>query len=134
MPQISRIKLDKKTEDELVKTLSLIFTKIKTNEDMDIFLLSILSRTEKLMLAKRLAAMILIKEKVDHSQISASLHLTRATIAKLELFLEVRGQGYEVAFKVLEKEKIFKEIKQTLIKLAGYSVRAAGGYVKPTIV
>ena len=101
---------------------------------MDAFLLSFLTPTEKIMLAKRLAAIILIKEGLPHSHISSSLHLTRATISKLELFLEARGEGYNVALQILKNEKLFEEIKISLLKLAGYSIRAAGGYVKPGIV
>lgn len=134
MPQLSKIKLDKKIEKNLIETMEIILVKIKINKDMNSFLFSFLTPTERLMLAKRLAAIILIKEGLSHSQISSSLHLTRVTVAKLELFLEARGQGYEAAFKILRNEKIFKELRQTLLKLASYSIRAAGGYVKPGIV
>lgn len=134
MPQVSKIKLDKKAEQKLIRLMGLILVKIKTDHQMESFLLSFLTPTEKLMLAKRLVAIILIREGIPHSNISSSLHLTRATIARLELFSEARGQGYEVAIKILKKERIFEEVRKGLLKLVGYSIRAAGGHVKPSIV
>lgn len=134
MPHISRIKLDKKTENKLIKTLELVFTKITREEEMRGFLLSLLTPTERLMLAKRLAIIILLREGVPESRVATTLHVTRITVSRMQLFLEARGQGYEIALKILKKEKLIQELKTILLKLASYSVRAAGGYVKPSIV
>lgn len=134
MPHISRIKLDKKAERNLVENLSLILTKIKKQDEMDSFLISLLTSTERLMLAKRIAIIILLKEDVPESHIASTLHVTRVTVSRLQFFWEARGQGYEIALKVLENEKLMKEFKDGLLKLVAYSIRAAGGYVKPTIV
>ena len=134
MPHISRIKLDKKAERNLVENLSLILTKIKKQDEMDSFLISLLTPTERLMLAKRIAIIILLKEDVPESHIASTLHVTRVTVSRLQFFWEARGQGYEIALKVLENEKLMKEFKDGLLKLVAYSIRAAGGYVKPTIV
>jgi predicted transcriptional regulator len=76
----------------------------------------------------------MIKEGLTQSQISSSLHLTQATVSKLELMAKANGEGFDLAFSILEREKIFSDIKNTLIKLAGYTIRAAGGHVKPTII
>ena len=134
MPHISRIKLDKKAERNLVENLSLILTKIKKQDEMDSFLISLLTSTERLMLAKRIAIIILLKEDVPESHIASTLHVTRVTVSRLQFFWEARGQGYEIALKVLGNEKLMKEFKDGLLKLVAYSIRAAGGYVKPTIV
>lgn len=134
MPHISRIKLDKQAEAKLIESLELVLSKISSQESTHSFLMALLTPTERLMLAKRLAAVILIREGLSHQQISNTLHLTRMTISKLELYFEARGKGYEIAFKVLENEKLMKELKNFLFKLAGYTIRASGGYVKPTII
>ena len=134
MPHISRIKLDKKAERNLVENLSLILTKIKKQDEMDSFLISLLTSTERLMLAKRIAIIILLKEDVPESHIASTLHVTRVTVSRLQFFWEARGGGYDIALKVLENEKLMKEFKDGLLKLVAYSIRAAGGYVNPTIV
>lgn len=134
MPHVSRIKLDKKTERNLIRNLSLILARIKKEDEMNSFLFSLLTPTEQLMLAKRIAIIILLKEGVAESHISSALHVTRVTVSRLQFFWEARGGGYGIALKVLENEKLMREFKDGLLKLVAYSIRAAGGYVKPTIV
>lgn len=135
MPHVSKNSLENKTEKELLKALKIVLTRIGKNEEMDLFLFSLLSKTEQIMLAKRLAIALLIKENVPESSIANSLHVTRGTVDRLKLFLEAKGdQGYNIAIKMLEQEKIHQEFKKFLFSLARYSIRAAGGRVKPTIL
>ncbi len=86
------------------------------------------------MLAKRLAVVVLLKEGLTQSEISRALNLTRVTVNKMELLLETRKEGYNIALRILAEEKLLAEFKDILVKLTKYSIRAAGGYVKPTIV
>ena len=134
MPHVSKIKLNNKNQEALIKNLEVILTKINKSDDMEYFLTSLLTPTEKLMLAKRIAIVILLKEGVSESNISNALHVTRVTVSRMQYFFEARGQGYEIAIKILEKEKLTKELRKVLLALVKYSARAAGGYVKPTIV
>ena len=134
MPQVSRVKLNKKTENKLTETLTLILSKVSMDSDMNVFLAALLTPTEKLMLAKRIAIVVLLKENLSDTQISSVLNVTRITVAKMRYFLEARGQGYDVAIRVLENQKLIDELKSVLVKLAGYSFRAAGGRVKPGVV
>ena len=133
MPHVSQRQLDKKVEKELLKTLDLVLTKLTKEEEMQSFLLSLTTPTEKLMLAKRLAMIILLKEGYSQSQIAAMLHVTRGTVFKMQLFMEARGQGYDLALQKIQNEKAMQELKGALVKLAGYTIRAAGGRVKPSI-
>ncbi|HSW47680.1 MAG TPA: Trp family transcriptional regulator [Candidatus Saccharimonadales bacterium] len=130
MPHVSRNKLSFQTEQQLTDTLDLVLSKLTRKESVKDFLLSLLTPTERIMLAKRLAIIILIKEGIPQSQISQTLHVTRITVSRLELFLEARGKGYELALEVLKDEEALKEFKSMLLKLVGYTARAAGGRVK----
>ena len=129
MPHVSKIKLNYKSEQKLIENLELILMKINKLEKMNVFLTALLTPTEKLMLAKRMAVVVLLKEGLSESDIANCLHVTRVTVSRLQLFLEARGEGYEIALKVLENEKLLKEFKTGLLKLTKYSVKAAGGYV-----
>ena len=86
------------------------------------------------MLAKRLAIVILLKEGLSDSQIADILHVTRITVAKMQLFYEARGKGFDIGIKKLDEQKRMESLKKLLLSLARYSVRAAGGYVKPGIL
>lgn len=134
MPHVSRNKLTKTVESQLTTTLELVLARIAREEEMKSFLLSLLTPTERIMLAKRLAIIILLKEGLPESQIADALHVTRITVSRMQLFLEARGRGYEIALQILQNEKVMQDIKTLLLKLAGYAVRAAGGRVKPSII
>lgn len=127
MPHVSRIKLDQKVEEDLIRTLEFVLTKLTKEEEMNGFLLSLLTPTERLMLAKRLAMTILLKENLPDSHISAALKVTRPTVSRMQLFLESRGEGFEYALQKLQNEKIVQEFKGALKSLASYAVKAAGG-------
>ncbi|MEK7559395.1 MAG: helix-turn-helix domain-containing protein [Patescibacteria group bacterium] len=135
MPHVSRVKLDHKVERDLLKTLEFVLTRLTKEEEMNGFMLSLMTPTERLMFSKRLAIIIMLKEGLPDSHISAILHVTRGTVARMQLFLETsRSGGYEHALRKLQNEKIVKELKEALINLAGYAARAAGGRVKPSII
>lgn len=127
MPHVSKHPLSPKAEKELVRTLEIVLTKVTKEIDMNGFLLALLSPTERVMIAKRLAMIVLLKGNTPDASIAEILHVTRGTVAKMRLFFEARGQGFDVVFKVLENEKLMVEIRSTLIGLAKYSIKAAGG-------
>lgn len=135
MPQVSRNKLSVKAEKELIESLNLVFSSISNREEMVKFLNSLLTDTEKLMFAKRLALIVLIKEGLSDSDISSALHVTRMTVSKLRYFYEARAkEGYDIALLKIENNKLLKGFKNVLLALADYSIRAAGGYVRPTVL
>lgn len=130
MPQVSRNELDPKTEKELSDSLTFIFSSIDQKQPMEDFLSALLTPTEKVMLAKRLAVVIYINEGLNDTEITDALHLTRMTVAKLRYYYEARGQGFKHALTALEKKKRLDLLKKGLLSVAGYSIRAAGGSVK----
>lgn len=134
MPFVSKNKLPQRTEAELLKNLNLVMTQIHNSDDMVMFLQALLTDTEKLMLAKRIAIIVLLEEKLPDSQIASILHVTRVTVAKMRYFYDSRGRGLKIAVNKLEEQKQLEGFKKFLTSLARYSARAAGGRVKPTIL
>ncbi len=133
MPHVSKIHLAKKAEEKLLENLNSVLARINKGNEMIEFLNALLTHTEKVMLAKRLAIIVLLEERLTDSQIADILHVTRITVAKMRYFYESRGSGYKIALKKLNEEKRKEEFKNLLISLARYSIRAAGGRVKPSI-
>ena len=133
MPHVSKIKLDKRLETQLFNSLETALGKL-SKEETKAFLLSLISPTERLMLAKRLAVVILLKEDVPIGTIASTLHVTKETVGRIHLQSQVRGDGYNIVFNKLQNEKFLKDFKSFLLKLAGYSIRASTGYVKPEIL
>jgi|SRR3989344_1749655 len=134
MPHVSRNKLSKTLENRLITTFNTIIAKTIKEDDTDKLLKALLTPTEQIMLAKRIAIIVLLKEGLPDSQIAQNLHVTRMTVSRLRYYFEARGEGFEIALKVLRHEKVMKEFTTELLKIAGYAARAAGGRVKPTII
>lgn len=129
MPQVSRIPLDHQTQHQVLDTLDLVLGKLKKDETRA-FLFSLLSKTERVMVAKRFTAILLLKQGKKISDIAKTINMTESTIRKLGMQMQIKNQGFEVAFKMMKDEKIAEEINNILISLAKYSARAAGGRVK----
>lgn len=134
MPHLSRNKLSRKTEQEITEKLVLILTTTTRTKEMTELLNSLITPTEKIMLAKRLAIIVLLEDGTPEAQVAQILHVTRSTVAKMQLFYEARGKGFKIALKKLEEQKQLESFKKLLISLARYSARAAGGHVKPSIL
>ncbi|MBM3209444.1 hypothetical protein FJZ40_04100 [Candidatus Shapirobacteria bacterium] len=126
MPQVSRRKLSAKTENNLLGNLDLVLGHLTKTEEISAFLESLLTKTERLMVAKRLAVAILLNENFSEAQIAEALHLTRMSVSRMRYYLESHGQGYQFALREINKQKVFQVFKKFLIDLAAYSIRAAG--------
>lgn len=129
MTHLSRWKLKKEEEKNLIDALRLVLTSLNKDREMEVFLGSLLTETEKLMLAKRLAIIVLLREGLTESQIAEALHVTRITVAKMRYFFESRGQGYKVALNKLAQQKQLGEFKKLLFPFLAYAAKAAGGRV-----
>lgn len=135
MTHVSRNKLEPQEEKELTEALNLVLSGISKRDEMLKFLNALLSDTEKLMLAKRLAMIVLIKEGLGDTAVSDALHVTRITVTKFRYFYESRAkEGYDIALNKIENDKFLQGVKRVILALADYSIRAAGGYVRPTIL
>jgi Trp operon repressor len=131
MPHVSKSRLSKIAEEDIKQTFSLVLSNITRDDETNEFLNSLLSPTEKLMLSKRLAIVLLLDENISTSQIAATLHVTRETVSRIELLYQVKPEGYKTALNKINNQKIITELKKSLLKLTNYTLRAAGGYVKP---
>lgn len=130
MPHISKYRLKPKQEKNLVSVFKMVLTKTKNIHEMEYFITFLLSETEQLMFAKRIGIAVLIKEGLSEVDIADKLGVTRETVIRINLLMQTRGNGFEIAIKQLRKEKMLNEFKKFLTALGKYSARAAGGYIK----
>lgn len=129
MPHVSRRKLDPRVEKELYTLLDYTLGHLKPDEAQKL-LEALLSQTEKLMLGKRIAAILLLDDGLPQAHIAETIKLTPETISKLSLLLETpRGQGFKVVIdkaRNLQRTRLFKKI---LLDVLSKAIRAAGGRV-----
>src|SRR3989344_6193036 len=127
MPHVSRIKLPNKEKGEIITLFNSVMTEIKDSTQMDSFLNTILTPTEKLMLAKRLAVVVLIERGFNDSEISSALNITRMTISKIRYHYQLHQEGYAIALNKTNSLTMKKELKSLLESFLKYAVSAGLG-------
>ena len=116
MTHVSKRRLNKKTYEHVLDTLDLVLGKLKKDEVRS-FLFSLMSGTERLMVAKRFAAITLLQQGRDDKSIAETLKMTRSTVNKLEMIMKIKDKGFLLAFKKIYKEKMAKEINELFLGL-----------------
>ncbi len=106
MARISR----NKVKDEVLEKLFDLFFEIvgkKSNKaEFGKIVSDILSPTERIMIAKRIAIVYLLLKDIDYHNICFALKVSLATVAKFKLLME-KSDGVVPAFKtILAKDKI----------------------------
>ena len=81
MPKISRYKLEKRMEELILRQLAQIFQKITEEDGVSLLMNNLFTRTEKIMLAKRIAIAILLEKEWNYTAISNALKVSPTTIS-----------------------------------------------------
>ena len=87
MTNVSKHPLTPTQEAELFDQLGVLFSKRTRNQTQEL-LDDLLSETEKIMLAKRLAILVMLYRKQSLYFIARTLHVSSATVARLQECLE----------------------------------------------
>ena len=131
MARISKIPLDGKTYRQILDTLDLVLGKSK-KEEVRSLLFSLLGKNERIMVAKRFTAILLLKRGLRIVDIAQILKMTESTIRKLNMVMQIKNQGFDLAFKKINEEKMAIEVKEILLELAKGSAEMFLKYrVKP---
>ena len=113
MVQVSRNPLSKETNLEIQAALWWLLAKLNQDSDIRNFLNCLLTKTEKIMLAKRLAIAFLISRGYNYRNIGDVLKVSTATVCKIKEIMDKSENNYEIFIKRLEKrEELKKFVKQ----------------------
>lgn len=108
MARISKFKL---SEHVLAKIFDLFFEIVGRNKNKDEFkriIHDLLSSTERIMIAKRIAIIYLRLKNIDQRTICKVLKISTATVAKFSLLME-KSDGIVPTFnKIMKNEKIIE--------------------------
>lgn len=116
MARISKKQLDSKSYREVLGTLDLVLGKLR-KEEVRFFLFSLLGKNERIMVAKRFTAILLLKQGMRISKVASLLNMTKNTVSKLNMVMQIKNQGFDLAFKKMNQEKMKQEIKQIMVGL-----------------
>ena len=106
MSQVSKRKLKPEIEKDLFDSFSYVIKELETKNEVDKFLSSALTDTERLMVAKRVVTAYLLKNKVEEKKIGDILKLTPSTITRLKMWINLRKEGFDLMFNKLEKRSM----------------------------
>lgn len=123
MPHLSQKKLDKETKKVLEEATVFLFSHSSFPETQKLFE-TLLTKTEQLMIAKRIGAAFLLKESTPEIQISNSLKLSRETVSRFALIMQTQPeQNWEFIFKKLEEWQKFHLLTSSLKKAGEFLLK-----------
>lgn len=106
MSQVSKFPIHRDVEKRMFEIFKSSISDLRNSEDIDDFLEDVLSPSEKIMLAKRLAIAVLLAKGYIYPSIAKILRVTPTTISTVSLRLKYSGRGYKrIVNKILSSEK-----------------------------
>ena len=122
MPMISRRILNQELEKYILTLFAKTISDLEELNDIQIFIEDLLSPTERIMLAKRLAIAILLQKGYTYAEIDQTLKVSSPTINKVAFWLRHGKSGYQKAIKRIldnqKKEKLIDKIEEILLQLS----------------
>lgn len=109
MTQVSKFHLEQTIQKQLYDELSFTISELKDKKEVDAFLSEFLTKTERIMLAKRLGIAVLLIKGYSYRSISKVLRVSFPTIRSIQFWLDHGGKEYKSAVdKIILKEDIKK--------------------------
>lgn len=132
MTQVSKYPISNKIYERIVEIFFKSLTEIKTNEESKQFVRELLTPTEQIMLAKRLAIAFLLEKDYDFRAISKILRVSLTTVARVNLARKYGGEGYRrMMKKLLHEEQVndfLLKAAETLTGMVGQGGKGSGGW------
>lgn len=124
MPHISSKKLSPKLTGKLFSKLITVLGKAQNQQSLSLITNELFTSTEKIMLAKRLAIILLLAKNIPQHRIVETFNVSPSTVAKTSLGIEI-GK-YNTILKISKKEKLDIE------KLV-WNILTVGGIMPPKV-
>lgn len=128
MPHVSKRKLDEVTQDKIFRKLVVILERAHNLRKSVPVLDELLTETERIMLAKRLAVVMMLFGDTPQHKIAEALYVSPTTVSKISLQIE-RG-AYSSIKSLSKSERVDLEKAVWLLLTAGGILppRAGGRY------
>ena len=117
MPHVSKNELDKKTLGKIFGKLIAILSRAQNERKLSSILDELLTETEKVMLAKRLAIVLMLSGSTPQHRISEALKVSPSTVTRLSLAIEI-GK-YDLIRNISKKDRVDLEKILWLLLTAG---------------
>lgn len=114
MTQISRRPMSKALEEQMHKAIRKAFADLRSEKEVDAFLDDLLTPTEKVMLAKRLAIAILLDRGYDQRTVHTIMRTSLRTVNTVNFWLKNKGNGYRIVLEKLKTQQAWRELKESI--------------------
>lgn len=105
MSQVSKFQLRPSVQQEIIKSFFWLIAHLTKEDEVEIFLGDFLTKTEKLILAKRFAIALMIENGYSYPEIRDTLKVSTSTIVRIHQLLDASGKGYRLAIRKLSEKK-----------------------------
>lgn len=117
MPHVSKNKLDQKTLYQISERLFSAVKHLKHESEVSQFFSDLLTKTERIMLAKRLAIVVMLESNYPFKVISRALKVSEATISNMRDRFDRGGDGYRLVLGRFKREKFWKDFFKSIEKI-----------------
>lgn len=117
MPHVSKNKLDQKTLYQISERLFSAIRHLKHEREVSQFFNDLLTKTERIMLAKRLAIVVMLEANYPFKVISRALKVSEATVSNMRDRFDRGGDGYRLVLERFKKEKFWKDFFKSIEKI-----------------
>ena len=97
MAKYNANKIPYNRQEELMDHFCSVLHKLKSSEEIKLFLKDLLNRHERVMLVRRLLIAELLLKELTYREIQEKLHVSHGTIARVERWLNFGRNGYRKA-------------------------------------
>lgn len=134
MGRISRRRINPEVEERVFGIFRNYLAHLTNPLDIQEFLLSLLSYTEQVMIAKRLAIALLLSRGFTYEHIDDTLKVSKSTIGTVHKQLLIGALGYKKAtFHILNREKqenLWNKFEEIILKLSPPKTYDSGAWTK----
>lgn len=109
MAQVSRNPLARGLQEQMHKLFHKVLAELGTEMEISEFLDDLLTPTEKVMLAKRLAIAFLLDQGYDQRTIHTIMKVSVSTVNSVNFWLKYKGAGYRKVIGRIRKEQSIED-------------------------
>jgi len=117
MSQVSKYPVNKDIEERMFNIFYRVLANLRSKEQVKEFMLDLLTQTEQVMMAKRLAIALLLVKGKGYIYIRDMLKVSTSTILLTKQWLLLGGSGYKKAAEQVIKEEDIEEFFDKLEEL-----------------
>lgn len=123
MGRVSKRKIDPEIEERIFEIFRDYIAILRDPKDINEFFVSLLSFTEQVMIAKRLAIAVLLNRGYNYEQIEQTLKVSKSTVGSIHKQILIGAPGYKKAIELISKkeklEDFWNNLEEIMIKLSG---------------